>query len=228
MDNPDLGTIILRRVAKEEGSLVSATNLAAPKDARKAFNKGRAALARNELEDAIKGFKTATRIYPRYAAAWQELGKAQMSLQQFNESGRSFESAIKADSRYIEPYLSFSTLLAVQKQWQKLAAITSQAIRLDPHNYPQAYYLNAAANLNTGNISAAETSAREAEDLDGEGRLPQTRELLGMILADRRDFAQAAGQFREYLKLAPQAADASAVRTQLAQVESLAQAQPPQ
>jgi len=39
-----------------------------------------------------------------------------------------------------------------------------------------------------------------------------------MILADRHDYAGAAAQLREYLKYAPQAKDAPAVR---AQVETL-------
>ena len=40
MDSPDVGTIFLHRLGNVEGRIVSAISLAAPKDARKAFEKG--------------------------------------------------------------------------------------------------------------------------------------------------------------------------------------------
>ncbi|MCX6634869.1 MAG: hypothetical protein NT090_07275, partial [Acidobacteria bacterium] len=39
MDNPDVGTIILKRLANVEGMTISATTALAPKDARKSFDK---------------------------------------------------------------------------------------------------------------------------------------------------------------------------------------------
>ena len=49
MDDPDLGTIVLHRLAKVEGTAVSVTTLEAPKDARKAYDKARAAQQRDDL-----------------------------------------------------------------------------------------------------------------------------------------------------------------------------------
>src|SRR5205814_1216247 len=40
MDNPDVGTIVLHRLANVEGLTISATSALAPKDARKAYEKG--------------------------------------------------------------------------------------------------------------------------------------------------------------------------------------------
>jgi hypothetical protein len=71
------------------------------------------------------------------------------------------------------------------------------------------------------NNDAAERSAREAEKLDSQGRLPIIRRLLGAILAGRRAFPEAVEQLREYLKFAPQAPDAGAVRAELARLETL-------
>jgi hypothetical protein len=39
-DNPDVGTIVLHRLGNVEGTTISVTSLRAPKDARKAFEKG--------------------------------------------------------------------------------------------------------------------------------------------------------------------------------------------
>ena len=52
--------------------------------------------------------------------------------------------------------------------------------------------------------------------------LPQVNQLLGILLAQRRDFSGAAAQFRNYLKLAPNGPEAATVRTQLDEVEKMA------
>ena len=80
---------------------------------------------------------------------------------------------------------------------------------------------NSVANFNLRNLEAAEKSALQAERLDTRNQFPKVRHLLGLIMADRKDWAGAAQRFAEYLKLAPQAADADAVRRQLAQVRKI-------
>jgi len=221
LDNPNVGTIFLHRLGPVEGSVVSAASLAAPKDARKAFEKGQQAMNKRQPEEAGQDFAKAAQLYPGYATAWFQLGEVQIGQRRFEDAHRSFDSAIQADPKYLEPYLGLSALEAVQEQWPQLAETTSQALRLDPYDYPQAYFLNAMANYNIRNMDAAEKSAREAEKLDSQGRFPKSWQLLGMILADRREFTEAAEQMRGYLKFAPQASDADAVRARLAQIEAL-------
>ncbi len=228
LDNPNVGTIMLHRAAPAEGRVVSASTLAAPKDSRAAFEKGREALRKNKLDDARKNFENAARIYPGYAAAWYELGKLASDRARFDDALRFFQTAIRADPKYAEPYLSVSAIQAVEKQWPQLAETSAALLRLDSYDYPQAYYMNALANYHLRNIDAAEKSAREAERLDARGRFPLTWELLGVILANRRAFPEAAEQMRGYLRFAPQAPDAAAVRAQLSELESLSGGAPAQ
>jgi hypothetical protein len=54
MDSPDVGTIFLHRLGNVEGRLISAISLAAPKDARKALEKGLDLAKKNKLDDAVK------------------------------------------------------------------------------------------------------------------------------------------------------------------------------
>jgi tetratricopeptide (TPR) repeat protein len=212
---------MLHRIGVVDGHVISATSLAAPKDSRSAFEKGRDALKRNKLDDARKDFEKAVQIYPGFAAAWYELGKLATDRGQFDDGLRSFQTAIQADPKYVDPYLSVSAIQTVEKQWPQLAETTGALLRLNPYDYPQAYYMNALANYNLRNIEAAEKSAREAERLDAQARFPRSRQLLGVILANRRAFPEAADQMRQYLKFAPQAPDAAAVREQLSRVEAL-------
>ena len=227
LDNPNVGTIMLHRMGPADGQVISAASLAASKDARAAFEKGQAALKKNNLDDARKDFEKAVRIYPGYATAWCELGKLAVGGGQFDDGFRSFQTAIQADPKYVEPYLNVAALQAIAKQWPKLAETSGALLRLDPYDYPQAYYMNALANYNLRNTGAAEKNARDAERLDPQGRFPRSWLLLGAILANRGAFPEAAEQMRQYLKFAPQAQDAGAVRAQLSQFEALSTAPAP-
>ena len=228
MDNPDVGTIFLHRLGTAEGRVISAISLAAPKDARKAFEKGLDQARKQKPDDAMKSYQKAVDAYPQYAAAWFELGKLQAAKGQSNAAHQSFDSAVEADPKYLNPYLELSRLALAARNWRELADVTGRAVKLDPYDYPQQFFFNSVANYNLRNMDAAEKSAREAEKLDTGHHYPQVSHLLGVILAQRQDYAGAAGEMRNYLKLAPDAADAATVRAQLDQMEKLsAQSAPP-
>ncbi len=58
-------------------------------------------------------------------------------------------------------------ILAAQKlQWAESAGYLDRAVRLDPVDYPQAWYADAVANYNLKKYDAAERSARESMKLD--------------------------------------------------------------
>jgi tetratricopeptide (TPR) repeat protein len=228
MDSPDVGTIFLHRLGIAEGRLVSAISLAAPKDARKAFEKGSDLARRRKLDDAIGNYRKAVDIYPKFAAAWFELGKLQAARGQADAAHQSFDAAVEADPKYLNPYLELSRLALGAKNWRELADVTGNAVKLDPFDYPQQFFFNSVANYNLHDMDAAEKSAREAERLDTGHLYPQVSHLLGVILAQRQDYIGAAGEMRNYLKFAPGAEDAATVRGQLDQLEKLsAQSAPP-
>jgi hypothetical protein len=107
LDNPDLGTIILHPIAQVEGRVVSATSLAAPKKAVKAFEKGLQAVKKNKRDEAIKQFQDAVQLYPEYAVAWTELGKLQSAGNQPEEARKSFEAAIRPNRSLSIPISSW-------------------------------------------------------------------------------------------------------------------------
>ena len=221
MDNPDVGTIVLHRLGNVEGTTISATSLAAPKDAKKAFDKGRDALKKHKTADAEKNFQKAVDIYPKYAVAWYQLGVLQDQNKQPDEARKSFEQALAADSKYISPYMHLAMMAARNNDWKGVADTTGRALRLNPF-MPMAYFYNSVANYNLNNKDAAEKSVREAVKLDTGHQIPKANQLLGVILADKQDFTGAADELRTYLKFAPDAQDADKVKTQLEQFDKLA------
>ena len=224
MDDPNVGTILLHRLgAQEEGRTVSAVSLAAPKDAKKAYQKALDDIKKHKLEDAQNNLEKAVESYPQFAEAWYELGRLRLSQSQFDIARGSFNQAIAADPKFVPPYLSLSVVELQARRWQEVADVTDKMVKLDPFDYPQAYFFNSVANFNLHNLPASEKSGLEAEKLDTRNQYPQVHHLLGMILADRKDWDGAAKHFKEYLRIAPQGSDAETVRNQLAQVEKIQQ-----
>src|SRR5262249_4853337 len=64
--NINVGSILVQRGVKIEDTTVSATTYAAPKDARKAYEKGLEAERNGKLADARKYFEKAVEIYPKH------------------------------------------------------------------------------------------------------------------------------------------------------------------
>ncbi len=223
-DNPDVGTLILRRLANVEGTTISATSLNAPKDAKKAFEKGRDLLKKKKSPEAQKEFEKAVAAYPKYATAWFELGLLQQQQNMTDEARTSYAQALAADAKFISPYLQLATLAAKENKWQDVADTTDRALRLNPIDFPQAFFYNSVANYNLKKFEAAEKSAREAVKLDTMHRMPKAAHLLGVILAEKQDFSGAAEQMKNYLKFSPGGQDVELVKKQLLELEKFATA----
>ena len=221
MDDPHVGTIVLHRLANVEGSAVSMTSLQAPKEARKAYDRALQDLRRNKLPEAAKELRKALDIYPNYAAAWYELGRIQEQDREIEQARESFAHAVAADAKFISPYVRLAELEAGAENWAELADTTSRLLKLDAVDYPMAYFYNATANLNLGQMDAAERSARAGEKLDALHRHPKIEQVLAMILERKKDYAGAAAHLRSYLLLAPDTADAARMKKELAELDRL-------
>lgn len=222
LDNPDIGTIFLRRRANVEGLSISATSALAPKDAQKALEKGRADASKQKWQDAEKELQKAVTIYPRYAAAWLELGNVQEAQNNVEAARKSFTQALAADPKFVNPYVPLASMAANEQKWPEVVEDTKRLLQLDPIDFPQAWMLNAIANYNLGNKEEAEKSAREEIAHDPGHRFPRTIYLLGVLQSQKQDFNASAASLRDYLKYAPNSPDADQIRKQLAEVEKAA------
>jgi tetratricopeptide (TPR) repeat protein len=219
LDNPDVGTLILHRLANVEGLTISATSALAPKDAKKALEKGRADAMKQKWADAQKEFEKAVGLYPKYAAAWLELGKVQQQQKDMEAARKSYAQALAADPKFVSPYLELAGISAGEQKWQDVADDTDHLLRLNPVDFPQAWFLNATANYYLGKKDVAEKSAREGISHDPTHHFPRMSYLLGILLAQKQDYAGAAENLREFVHYSPNAPDLDQVKKQLAEVE---------
>ena len=219
LDNPDVGTIVLHRLGNVEGYTVSATTAMAPKDAKKAYEKGLDQMKKNKFTEARTHLEKAVAVYPKFAAAWYELGRSWEGDNKPDEARKAYGEALEADSKFLKPYMYLAGISLREQKWQDVADITSRLIKLDPYDYPGAYYYNAIANLSLQKLDDAEKSAREAVKLDSSHTIPKANHVLGVILANKQDYAGAAESMKAYLALVPDGRDNEFVRKQLAEVE---------
>ena len=114
----NVGTIILRSIAPEQGFTVSATSLAAPDKAKDAFAKGEEQKNKGKWSAAIASFRKAIAAYPRFALAWLELGRVQARQNDFADASQSFHESVTHDSKladgYVEDHVSTYLKLAPQ------------------------------------------------------------------------------------------------------------------
>lgn len=218
---PDAGVIVLHRIAGVEGLSISLTSMLAPKDARKAYERGLQARLKNKPAEAAKDFEKAVAIYPKYADAWVSLGKLRLEQQSVAPGRAALLQAMDADPKLIAPYLELGLLAARDANWQESGRYLDRAVALDPVDLPQAWYADAVAHYNLKNYDAAEKSARAAVKLDRRHGNPRSEYLLGLVLAEKKDYAGAAEELAAYLRLAPNAPDLAQAREQLAQFEKL-------
>jgi tetratricopeptide (TPR) repeat protein len=196
----------------------------APKDAKKAMEKGQNAIKKAKWDDAQKEFQKAVEMYPKYANAWVELGRVQEHQNDVEGARKSYSAALEADGKLVTPYLELASMAAREQKWQEVSDRTDYVLNLNPVDFPQAYLLNSISNYYLKKLDAAEKSAREGLNHDAEHHFPRINQVLGVVLAQKRDYAGAAEQLRRYLRYSPNGSDADMARKQLAQIEKALEA----
>ena len=219
LDDPEIGTIHLHRLANVEGYTFSITTALAPKDARRAYEKGVDNMKKKKWADAEKELTKAVEVYPKYAVAWYELGRALQQTKKLDDANHAHLEAIKIDAKFISPYGELAMMAATQQKWDDVDQYTTQMLKLNPYVVPEIYFYNAVANYNLHKMDVAERRARDGAKYDTQHRVPRLNHLLGLILAQRQEYKDAAENMRLYLKYSPNAKDADTVKTQLAEVE---------
>jgi tetratricopeptide (TPR) repeat protein len=223
MDDPNIGTIILHRMAKVDGLTISVVSALAPKDARKAYEKGREDEAKKKLDDAQKNFEKAVSVYPQYSAAWFELGRINEQGNHIDDARKAYQQAIAAEPKFILPREQLSWLALRESKWPELVENTDQWLLLDSQNSSDAYYLSSIGNLQTQHFDVAEKNAQAAVRMDPGKKNMRARYVLGLALAQKQDYTASAEAIRSYLDATPDAKDKVLVQKQLEQIQAAAQ-----
>ena len=220
LDTPDIGIITLKREEGSAGSAVSATTAAAPKDAAKSFDKARTEWQDAKPDRAQKDLEKAVQLDPQFAEAWYQLGKIQETANS-PDAANSFAKAAGADPQFILPYEHLAILDAKAGKWQDAADATAHELQLNPRGTALIWYYSAYANYKLGKKDVAQTAAEKALSMDPLHTVPNTEQLLAVILVDKQDYAAALAHLRNAQTYIAPGPNADLIKQQIAQLEKI-------
>lgn len=220
----DLGTIVLTKMGDVKGMTVSATSMAAPRDAKRAFERAEKAISQKKLEQAEKELNKAVSKYPEFATAWCLLGDLHQQKNNLEQASQEYAKALAADPQYVNPVYGLAIIAVQEKKWEEAVRLTAQVAGMNAYAFPAAYFYNAAANYNAGKIDAAAESANKFKSIDTGHRHPEVSLLLSQIMLRRQDYGGAAREIREYLAIVPKAPNAAELARQADSYEQLSMA----
>jgi tetratricopeptide (TPR) repeat protein len=221
-----VGRFVLDPLSPNQNGLTSTADEQAGKAQQKMYEKALDQAARTEWANAIDSLRKITAAHAGYSSAWLTLGLLQLSGGDRRGAQESFLAAERADPKFALPLIQAARVEASQGDWNAARDQSQKAIDLNPEAFPEAWALNALANLNLQNIDAAEKSAVAGLRIDTHHDYPELEYALGSVLATRQRTEEATKHLRAYVDEAPHGINADATRSMLAQIAATAAAVP--
>jgi hypothetical protein len=204
LDSPDVGVIFVHRTADGPGSTVSATTLAAPRRARKAFEDALKRLDGKNVDSSrvMVDLERAVEEYEEFSAAWSLLGDVRLAAGDWDGAREAFERSIAGDPHYVRPYLALAEMAFRREDWEEVTAWTRDALDLN-RSLPEGHYMRGVASFYLERFDEAEDSLEFVRRRGLVERYPATLLFLGIIHAGQGEVRVAAEEWGLYLALMP-------------------------
>jgi Tfp pilus assembly protein PilF len=186
------------------GVFVSATSLAAPPAARKAYAKADREMGKKKPDPAraAAALETAVTLYPSFAAAWYFLGGIRLVLNDIENARGAFESSLSADPRFPYPYLPLIALQLSTRRYAEAARLADSVLKLN-YGLMEAHYYRALANGMLRRYDNARQSIEKIVDTGSDRQYPGVHAMLAVIFLEQGDQQSAANEYRHLLNLDP-------------------------
>ncbi|MGE0130219.1 MAG: tetratricopeptide repeat protein [Blastocatellales bacterium] len=207
---------------KTKEKTISAADLQqVPKDAKKKYDNGLKLARENKPGEAVALFQQAIRIFPEYLAAINKLGEQFRALDKLAEAQAAFEKAIAINPKYSLPHINLGMLLVDQKRYDEGIASLETGNKLDD-SFPMSHLRLGEAFMSKQppDYDRAEKELTRALELGNRDFLQVRKHLFNLNLRRQR-LDKAVEQLEAYLKEAPDAPDAEAVRETLGKVKKM-------
>lgn len=205
LDKPDVGEIYIRpSEAGPATAVIEAEILAAPPEARTAFEKAQSELEKKDpdFDRASAELRKAVELYPSFGPAWSLLGEVQMALENRNEAREAFEKALEVDSGRFTSHLQLARLEIEDGHWKEAASHTESALEQQP-DHPEALFYDGLARYYLGDLGRAQTSLEQLETQGDASQYPASLLHLGLIYARMEKIDMAAERLQQYLDVTP-------------------------
>lgn len=143
-------------------AFISVRDLGMPSKAAREFEKADRLISKQEWAKATERLRKGLAIYPRDAAAYNNLGALYSHLGNDAEARQALEKAIALDDRMAPAYVNLGRLSFLGKDFPSVESLLAKAISLAPAQNADELFLLAYAQLSDHHLDEALQTSREA------------------------------------------------------------------
>ena len=200
----------LEKQAVNLTTLPSLTDQAAPKSARKEFERGSRAWRQNNPTEARKHLEKAIEEYPCYARAKVTLAEVDLAAHKTASAEAGYKQAIHCDGTYSDAFYQLAQLYMAERKPAESEAVLREALRLSPNAWLFHYQMG-NAQLVLGKYLEASQDFLTAQSLHPD-MPPEFHIKLANSYLKMADFAKALAEIDTYLRLSPDGPYAASAR----------------
>lgn len=195
---------------------VSVKDLAIPEPARQEFAKGQDAFRAKNIDEAVKHFQKAIKLYDAYPQAYRMLGNAFVEKQQWPEAETALKKSIELQPDLAPAYFDLGALRNQTKNYSGAEDVLKKGLELTPDATIGKYEL---AKTYWGLRRWQDAAPFAAETVKALPDLAAAHILLGNIRLKLRDAPGALHEYQEYLRIEPAGSMAPQVRDMVEKIQ---------
>jgi tetratricopeptide (TPR) repeat protein len=200
------------------GPAPSLNDEAAPKDARKNYEKGAKALEEKRYDEARSRLEKAITEYPCYVRAKADLAVVDVEERKLANGEGELRQAIQCDAGYVQAYLELGKLYNIERKFRESEAILGEGLRHSPAEW-QLYYELGTAHNGMGRYKDAEGDYLKAQSFHADVP-PAFHAKLADVYLNMRVYDRAYQEMQAYLHAEPNGVYAQNVRKVIAKMQS--------
>jgi tetratricopeptide (TPR) repeat protein len=198
-------------------STIAAQDMKIPESAVREFNRANDLMNRQEWKKAIERLTRAVALYPRYAAAWNNLGAAYAHLGDRPHEQEALEKAVSLNDHLAPAFVNLAKLSIADRNMGRAETLLDKASTADPAN-AQTLTLLANVELLQQHYDQAIAACRKVHSLRGSHAV--VHYIAAHALEHQNHFSEAEAEFQTFLKEEPTGERAEAVRKQLSNLQT--------
>ena len=214
--------IMIRLKAKSgdmiKPEVVHAELVGVPKPALDLYNSALKLAQEGKNKSAIEKLNAAIAAHPNFMLAYNELGVQYQKTGELEKANEALQSALKISPTSFAPLVNQGVVLVRLKRYADAEIVLREALKENDKSAIAHYYLGRALAY-LGRFDDAEQELNKAVTLGGD-QMKEAHRYLGAIHHARGDTARAIAELETYLRIAPKAEDADAVRQLIKQLKN--------
>ncbi|HET6893279.1 MAG TPA: tetratricopeptide repeat protein [Pyrinomonadaceae bacterium] len=204
--------------ARPKSTSPKVVNASVPEKARNEFEKARAALANQKVDEAITRLQSAVSLYRDYYEAYVVLGTVYMDQSNWDKAQLVLSRAVEISPTAVEPMVSLGEVYRRQKKYAEAEKVLQGALKLDDRSWLGHYTLGRIYWEKNDLVNAGK---QIGATIQLEPDFPDARAIAGNIFVRARMPENAIIEYEEYLRLAPKGQFATEIRELVKKLKSL-------